>query len=61
MEDIRRRKGEVNWRKLEGEMSHERLWTLRKKLRVLEGRGVGVWVRLVVAIMEFRYRMKHWV
>ena len=35
--DIRRRKGKVNWGKLEGEMNHERLWTLRNKLSVLEG------------------------
>ena len=41
MEDIRRRKGKVNWGKLEGEMNHERLWILRNKLRVLEGRAVG--------------------
>jgi len=27
--------------KSEGEMNHERLWTLRNKLRVLEGRGLG--------------------
>ena len=40
-EDIRRRKGKVNWGKSEGEMNHERLWTLRNKLRVLEGRGWG--------------------
>ena len=39
MEDVRRRKGKVNWGKLEGEMNHERLWTLRNKLRVLEGSG----------------------
>ena len=41
MEDIRRRKGKVNWGKLEGKMKHERLRTLRNKLRVLEGRGLG--------------------
>ena len=39
MEDIRRKKGKVNWGKLEGETMHERLWTLKSKLRVLEGRG----------------------
>lgn len=39
MEDIRRRKGKVNWGKSEGDMNHERLWTLRNKLRVLEGVG----------------------
>ena len=41
MEDIRRTKGKVNWGKLEGKMNHERLWTLRNKLRVLEWWGVG--------------------
>ena len=41
MEDIRRRKGKVNWGKTEGEMNQERWWTLRNKLRVLEGRGDG--------------------
>ena len=44
IEDIGRRKGKVNWGKSEGEMKHERLWTLRNKLRVLEGRvfeGLG--------------------
>ena len=46
-EDIRRRKGEVNWGKKEREMNHERLWILRNKLRVLEGRG-GEWASLAV-------------
>ena len=41
MKDIRRKNGKVNWEKSEGEMNHERLWTLRNKLRVLEGREVG--------------------
>ena len=41
MEDIGRKRGEVSWGKLEGEMNHERLWTLRNKLRVLDGRRVG--------------------
>ena len=31
----------MSWGKLEGETNHERLWTLRNKLRVLEGIGVG--------------------
>ena len=47
-EDIRRRKGRGNWEKSEGEMKHERLWTLRNKLRVLEGSRVGIRVSLVV-------------
>ena len=54
--------GEVSWRKSEGETNYERLWTLRNKLRVLEGRwGVGGWVSLVVSIMEGTYCMEHWV
>ena len=31
----------MNWGKSEEEMNHERLWTLRNKLRVLEGAGGG--------------------
>ena len=61
MEDIRKRKGKANWGKSEGEENHERLWTLRNKLRVLEGREVEGWVRLVVGIMEGTYCMEHWV
>jgi len=34
---------------------HERLWTLRNKLRVLEGRGVGGWVSLAMGIKEGMY------
>jgi len=30
--------------KSEGETNHERLWTLKNKLRVLERRRVGGWV-----------------
>ena len=45
--------------KFEGEMNHERLWTLRNKLRVLEGRGVEGWVSLVVGIKEGTYCMEH--
>lgn len=41
--------------------NHERLWTLRNKLRVLEGRGVEHWVSLVVGIKEGTYCMEHWV
>ena len=47
MEDTGRWRGEVRWGKLERETNHERLWTLRNKLRVL-----GVGVSLVVGIME---------
>lgn len=49
MEDIGRWR-EVSWGKSEGETNHERLWTLRNKLRVLEGKGLGAWVSLVVGI-----------
>ena len=45
MEDIGRRKGKMKGGKSEGEMNHERLWTLRNKLRVLEegwGGGTGL-------------------
>ena len=44
--------------KLEGEMNHERLWTLNNKLRVLGGGGMGVWVNLVVGIKEGMYCME---
>ena len=37
---------------MEGETNHERQWTLKNKLRVLEGRGVGGWVSLVMGIKE---------
>ena len=40
-------------------MNHERLWTLRNKLRVLEGKGVRGWVSLVVGIKEGMYCMEH--
>ena len=61
MEDLRRRKGKVNWGKSEGETMHERPWTLRNKLRVMERRGLGSWVSLVVGIKEGTYCMEHWV
>jgi len=41
-------------------MNHERLWTPRNKLRVLEERGWG-WVSPVMGIKEGTYRMEHWV
>ena len=46
---------------MEGEVNHERLWTLKNNLRVLKGRGLGVWVSQVVGIMEDMYCMEHWV
>ena len=61
MEDMRRWRGEVSWGKSEGEMNHERPWTLRNKLRVLEGREVEGWESLVAGIKEGTYCMEHWV
>ena len=46
---------------MEGETSHERLWTLKNNPRVLEGLGVGGWVSLVVGIKESTYCIEHWV
>ena len=59
--DIGRWRGEVSWGKSEGETNHERLWTWRNKLRVLEGGRVGRWVSLVGGIKEGTYCMEHWV
>ena len=42
-------------------MKHERLWTLRNKLRASEGRGVGDWDRPVMGIKEGTYCRVHWV
>ena len=53
-------RGEVSWGKLEGETNHERLWTLRNKLRVLEGKGMEGRMSLVVGIKEGTYCMEHW-
>ena len=47
--------------KLEWEMNHDRLWTLGNKLRVLEGRGWGGWVSLVMGIKEGMDCMECWV
>ena len=47
--------------KSEGETNHERRWTLKIKLRVLEGTGVGGWVSLVMGIEEGTFCMEHWV
>ena len=48
-------------RKSKGEKNHERQWTLQSKLTVLEGRGLGGWVSLVMGIEEGTFRMEHWV
>ena len=42
-------------------MKHERLWTMRNKLRASEGRGVGEWDRPVMGSKEGTYCMVHWV
>ena len=42
-------------------MNHERPWSLRNKLRVLEGREVAAWVSLMLGIKEGTYCMEHWV
>ena len=42
-------------------MNHERLWTMRNKLRASEGRGVGDWGRLVMRSKEGTYCTVHWV
>ena len=42
-------------------MNHERLWTLGNKLRVLEGRGMGGWVSMVMGLKEGMYCSGHWV
>ena len=40
-------------------MNHERLWTLRNKLRASEGRVVGEWDRLVMGGKEDTYCMEY--
>ena len=42
-------------------MNHQRLWTLRNKLRASEGRGVVDWDRPEMDIKEDTYCMVHWV
>ena len=42
-------------------MKHERLWTMRNKLRASEGMGVGEWDRPVMGSEEGTYCMVHWV
>ena len=42
-------------------MKHERLWTMRNKLRASEGRGMGKWDRPVIGSKEGTYCMVHWV
>ena len=41
-------------------MKHERLWTLRNKLRASEGRGMGEQDRLVMGSKKGKYCMVHW-
>ena len=42
-------------------MKRERLWTLRNKVRVSEGRRMGEWDRPVMGGKEGTYCMVHWV
>ena len=42
-------------------MKHERLWTMRNKLRASEGRRVGELDRLLMGSKEGTYCMVHWV
>ena len=46
---------------MEGEVNHERLWTLKNNLRVLKGQGVGGWRNQVEGIGEGTDCMEHWV
>ena len=46
---------------MDGEVNHERLWTLKNNLRVLKGRRVGGWGSQVVGIKEGMFCMEHWV
>ena len=38
-------------------MKHEKLWTLRNKLRASEGRGVREWDRLMMGSKEGKFCM----
>ena len=49
------------WGKTERETNHERLWTLRNKLRVSEWREVGGRVSLMLGIKKGTDCMEHWV
>ena len=44
---------------MQGEVNHERLCTLKNNLRVLERRGLGCWVSLVVGIMGGMHCMEY--
>ena len=46
---------------MEGELNHERLWTLKNNLRVLKGWGFGRLGYQVVGIIEGTACMEHWV
>ena len=47
--------------KLEGEVNHERLWTLKNNLRGLKWRGGGRSGYKAVGIIQGKYCMEHWV
>ena len=42
VEDYRGREGKLNGKKSDRKTNHERLWTPGNKLRVSEGRGLGM-------------------
>ena len=50
-----------SWGKLEGEVNHERLWTLKNNLRVLKWWGSGRLGYQVVGIIKGTDCMVHWV
>ena len=60
-EDRSGREGDPKGEKSEMEMNHERLWTPGNKLRVSEGRGVGVGGNRVMGIKEGTCCDEHWV
>ena len=61
MEDIRIKKGNVNWGKSEGEMIRDETVDSEEQTEGLEWRGMGRWVSLVVGIKEGMYCMELWV
>ena len=53
--------GEGSWGKLEGEVNHKSLWTLKNNLRGLKWQGAGRFGYQVVGIIEGTDCMEHWV
>ena len=60
-EDMGRRRGEVSWGKSEGEVNHERLWTLKNNMRGLKWRESGRLGYQLVGIIEGTDCIEHWV